>query len=231
MWPQRNAEDVVRDWKHSGYRAVHFYVNGSDAKKPEHDLSADPIPGLWMKTVEIQITTIVMHAWSEVEHDLIYKNPYQLPSDPTIDRMVDAVNGLAITNEILLQQLQETFHLSRKTEEEVFELPSVLSAWIFEYYLHMGPSNSWWAFKRRSFVHVVVDLLFGSFFHIGPITRRNVKNMIQERAQLSPDQDKSIQIPKKVHLEFPDGFHLLRNLLQNEHNSIDTDLSKQSPKL
>ena len=55
--------------------------------------------------------------------------------------------------------------------------------------------------------------------------------MIQERAQLSPDQDKSIQIPKQVHLEFLDGFHLLRNLLQNEHNSIDTDLSKQSPKL
>lgn len=38
-----------------------------------------------------------MHAWSEVEHDFIYKNPYQLPPDPTIDRMVDAVNGLAIT--------------------------------------------------------------------------------------------------------------------------------------
>lgn len=122
MWRQRNAEDVVRDWNHSGYRAVHFYVNGSDAKKPEHDLSTEHIPGVWEKTVEIQITTIVMHAWSEVEHDLISKNPCQLPPNPTIDRMVDAVNGLAITNEILLQQLQQTFQSSRQTEEEVLRI-------------------------------------------------------------------------------------------------------------
>ena len=65
-----------------------------------------------------------MHAWSEVEHDLIYKNPYQLPFIPTIDRMVDAVNGLAITNEILLQQLQRTFQASRRILETEIHLLS-----------------------------------------------------------------------------------------------------------
>ena len=228
MWRQRNAEDVVRDWKHSGYRAVHFYVNGSDAKKPEHDPSTDPIPGLWMKTVEIQITTIVMHAWSEVEHDLIYKNPYQLPSDPTIDRMVDAVNGLAITNEILLQQLQQTFLSSRKTEEEVFEDLNLLKDWIFQHYLGVGPEDKYWSLRRRSFVHVVVDLLRGPVFQIEALTRRKVKSMIQEHTESSLDQDKSTRTPKQVHWDQQDGFHLLRKLLQNEHDSIQADLSNQS---
>ena len=229
MWRQKNAEDVVRDWKHSGYRAVHFYVNGSDAKKPEQDLLRDPMPGLWMKTVEIQITTIVMHAWSEVEHDLIYKNPYQLPPDPTIDRMVDAVNGLAITNEILLQQLQQTFQSSRQIEEEVFMDIDILMAWIFQHYLGVGPERKFWALRRRSFVPLVIDLLCRSPFQIKAITRKKVKNMIQERTELSPDHDKSTQTPKQVHFEQFDGFHLLRKLLQNEHNSIQADLTNQSP--
>ena len=130
IWRQTNAEDIERDWKHAGFRSVLFYVDGSKAKSREHDLSTESEPDLWKKRVEIQITTIVMHAWSEVEHDLIYKNPYQLPPDPTIDRMVDAVNGLAITNEILLQQLQDTFQRSRRTEEVSSDRKS-LTTWIF----------------------------------------------------------------------------------------------------
>ena len=171
---------------------------------------------------------IVMHAWSEVEHDLIYKNPYQLPPNPTIDRMVDAVNGLAITNEILLQQLQQTFQSSRKTEEEVFEDLYVLKAWIFQHYLDVGPEDKHLALRRRSFVHIVADLLRGPLFRIEALTRRKVKSMIQERAESSPDQDKSTQTTKKVHWEHQDGFHLLRKLLQNEHDSIQADLSNQS---
>lgn len=38
IWRQTNAENIVRDWKHAGFRAVLFYVDGSDATKPEHDL-------------------------------------------------------------------------------------------------------------------------------------------------------------------------------------------------
>ena len=229
MWRQKNAEDVVRNWKHSGYRAVHFYVNGSDAKKPEHDLSTDPIPGLWMKTVEIQITTIVMHAWSEVEHDLIYKNPYQLPPDPTIDRMVDAVNGLAITNEILLQQLQQTFQSSRQTEEEAFKDPDDLKAWIFQHYLAWDPKTDIFSTKRRNFVQLVVDLLYGCFFSVlPPLTRRKVKNMIQKRAETTPDQCQPTLTPKQTHLDQLDGFHLLRKLLQNEHMNFAANLTNLS---
>lgn len=229
MWRHRNVEDIVRDWKHAGFRAVLFYVNGSDAKKPEHDLSAEPMPDLWMNTVEIQITTIVMHAWSEVEHDLIYKNPYQLPPDPTIDRMVDAVNGLAITNEILLQQLQQTFQSSRQTEEEAFADPDDLKAWIFQHYLAWDPKNDILSTKRRNFVQLVVDLLYGCFFSgLPPLTRRKVKNMIQKRAETTPDQCQPTLTPKQTHLDQLDGFHLLRKLLQNDHMNFTANFTNLS---
>ena len=226
IWRQMNAEDIVRDWKHAGFRSVLFYVDGSDPKKPEHDLSTEPTPAVWERTVEIQITTIVMHAWSEVEHDLIYKNPYQLPSNPTIDRMVDAVNGLAITNEILLQQLQQTFQTSRQTEEEVFRDRRTLTAWIFQYYLDLDPKDRDWSHERRSFVHVVVDLLDGPFIPTGEVTRRKVKNMIPKRAE-SPDRDQPVPTPKHTHLDHSDGFHLLRKLLQNENKRIEVNLGNQ----
>ena len=212
MWRQTNAEDIVRDWKHSGYRAVHFYVDGSDPKKSEHDLSTEPTPAVWERTVEIQITTIVMHAWSEVEHDLIYKNPYHLPPDPTIDRMVDAVNGLAITNEILLQQLQETLQKSRRTEEEVFTNPKTLTARIFQHYPDLDPKDRYLTLGLQNFVHVLVDILYKAFIPNREITWRQVRNMIQKRAE-SPDQDQPIPTPKHTHLVRSDGFHLLRNLL------------------
>jgi hypothetical protein len=37
--------------------------------------------------VEIQITTAVMHAWSEVEHDIFYKNKHGFPNNGTLNRM------------------------------------------------------------------------------------------------------------------------------------------------
>ena len=170
-----------------------------------------------------------MHAWSEVEHDLIYKNRYQLPPDPTIDRMVDAVNGLAITNEILLQQLQENFQRSRRTEEEVFQDRKSLKTWIFQHYLGLEPKDTFWTSGRRNFLHVIVELLCcADFFDVRQLTRKKVKHMLQERAEGSLDQGHSTQTPKQVHWGQLDNFHLLRNFLRNKQHSIDTDLSSQS---
>ncbi|KAK4508518.1 hypothetical protein PRZ48_002257 [Zasmidium cellare] len=61
--------------------------------------------------VEIQITSVVMHAWSQIEHDIIYKNPFGIPVNATMTRMLDAINGQSITSEVLLDELQ------RKTKQ------------------------------------------------------------------------------------------------------------------
>jgi ppGpp synthetase/RelA/SpoT-type nucleotidyltranferase len=45
--------------------------------------------------VEIQVITVVMHAWSEVEHDIIYKNKHRVPESSRMSRMLDSINGLS----------------------------------------------------------------------------------------------------------------------------------------
>jgi ppGpp synthetase/RelA/SpoT-type nucleotidyltranferase len=128
-----SLDDVELRWKHFGYRAVHMHVKLKSELPPDHgqskndeklqhraneievvpdsteeeeplDINVEALIGM---TVEIQVTAVVMHAWSQVEHDVIYENPHKLPITATMTRMLDSsINGLAITSEIMLQELQ-----------------------------------------------------------------------------------------------------------------------------
>lgn len=55
--------------------------------------------------IEIQIASLFMHAWAEVEHDLIYK-PFQGRLSEAEYALLDQANGLAYSGEIALEQLQ-----------------------------------------------------------------------------------------------------------------------------
>ena len=53
-----------------GYRAIHFHIKQKESRaeeRPRDTKGSDP--DLWKKRVEIQVSTLVMHAWSETEHD------------------------------------------------------------------------------------------------------------------------------------------------------------------
>ncbi|GAW25937.1 putative ankyrin repeat protein [Rosellinia necatrix] len=67
--------------------------------------------------IEIQIGTVVTQAWAEVQHNIIYKNPHNLRITPTMKRIVDAVNGLAITTDIMLKELDQSLEQARKDLE------------------------------------------------------------------------------------------------------------------
>lgn len=51
--------------------------------------------------VEIQVASVVMHAWAEVEHDLVYK---PLAGELSQDEyaILDELNGLVMAGEIAL---------------------------------------------------------------------------------------------------------------------------------
>lgn len=66
------------------------------------------------KIAEIQILTVVMHAWSQVEHDIIYKNPHRILPNDTMIQMLDGVNGLSINSEIMLDKLRQTLDQAQK---------------------------------------------------------------------------------------------------------------------
>src|SRR5690606_9552985 len=56
--------------------------------------------------VEVQVASVLMHAWSEVEHDLVYK-PLQGTLSDEEYAILDELNGLVLAGEIALERLQK----------------------------------------------------------------------------------------------------------------------------
>ena len=56
-------------------------------------------------SIEIQVASVLVHAWAEVEHDLVYK-----PLSGTLSEdeyaILDELNGLVLAGEISLERLQ-----------------------------------------------------------------------------------------------------------------------------
>ena len=101
--PRREFPDSAQrrpDNRFTGYSAVHYRV-----RLQEHDL-AEPEQRYGLARIEIQIASVLMHAWSEVEHDLDYK-----PQAGTLSAdeyaILDQLNGLVLAGEIALERLQE----------------------------------------------------------------------------------------------------------------------------
>lgn len=87
----------------TGYKATHFVV-----RLLEKDILAHRLD-IWRGiNIEIQVGTLVMHVWSEIEHDLIYK-PQELQGEKISDdeeRVLDLINGIVLTGEAALRQLE-----------------------------------------------------------------------------------------------------------------------------
>ena len=67
----------------------------------------EPLPEEFkLPRVEIQVGTVVTQAWAEVQHNIIYKDPDGILTTPNMKRIIDAINGLAITTDIMLKELE-----------------------------------------------------------------------------------------------------------------------------
>lgn len=97
-FPERSTR--VRPTRFSGYSASHYRV-----QLREDDLS-DSEKRYALAKIEVQVASVLMHAWSEVEHDLVYK-----PSAGDLSEqeyaILDQINGLVIAGEIGLETLQK----------------------------------------------------------------------------------------------------------------------------
>ncbi|MEJ8636280.1 RelA/SpoT domain-containing protein [Streptomyces sp. MS2.AVA.5] len=95
-----DTENDQADRRFSGYEAVHYRV-----RLKENELNG--LDKRYTKArVEIQVASVLMHAWSEVQHDLVYK---PLNGDLSAQELaiLDQLNGLVIAGEISLKMLQE----------------------------------------------------------------------------------------------------------------------------
>ncbi|MFJ4035322.1 GTP pyrophosphokinase [Streptomyces griseoluteus] len=97
-FPETNRR--VKGKEFSGYSAIHYRV-----QLKERDLN-DLDKRYAKARVEIQVASVLMHAWSEVEHDLAYK-PLSGALSGAEKAILDQLNGLVIAGEMSLRMLQE----------------------------------------------------------------------------------------------------------------------------
>jgi ppGpp synthetase/RelA/SpoT-type nucleotidyltranferase len=104
----------------SGYWATHYRVK----LKISDDMDRRFID----TTFEIQVASVLMHAWSEVEHDLVYKPSSGQLSNEELS-ILDEINGLVIVGEIALERLQKAIMERTKNQTDItdkYELTSLL---------------------------------------------------------------------------------------------------------
>jgi ppGpp synthetase/RelA/SpoT-type nucleotidyltranferase len=99
-----------------GYIATHYLVQLRPETLHKDELRyADT-------NVEIQVASVLMHAWAEVTHDLIYK-PQKGSLNPKEMSLVDDLNEIVRAGESVLESLQESVE-SRSNSELRFKLSS-----------------------------------------------------------------------------------------------------------
>ncbi|CAN9334803.1 unnamed protein product [Alternaria alternata] len=99
-WRSKDSNRNEEDWQHYGYKSWQQVVESGGG--------FSPIIGLFEPRVEIQVGTVVTQAWAEVQHNIIYKRSNDVLATPTMKRMIDAINGMAITTEIMLRELKRS---------------------------------------------------------------------------------------------------------------------------
>jgi ppGpp synthetase/RelA/SpoT-type nucleotidyltranferase len=97
----------------SGYWATHYRVRIPDAALNESQKRYSEAK------VEVQVASVLMHAWSEVEHDLVYK-PLQGTLSEEEYAILDELNGLVLSGEIALERLQRAGELRASTHGREF---------------------------------------------------------------------------------------------------------------
>lgn len=103
----------------SGYWATHYRVK----------LKEESLTKRYLDTIaEIQVASVLMHAWSEVEHDLVYK-PFSGNLSKEELAILDEINGLVLSGEIALERLQSAMSERTKKQNEIkdkYELTNYL---------------------------------------------------------------------------------------------------------
>ncbi len=97
----------------SGYWATHYRV-----RLPEKSLN-DSQKRYADAKIEIQVASVLMHAWSEVEHDLVYK-PVQGQLSLEEYAILDELNGLVLAGEIALERLQRAGELRISAHDRAY---------------------------------------------------------------------------------------------------------------
>jgi len=188
----------------SEYKAHHFRLR-LKADALEKDALAR---GYDKKLVEVQIATLVMHAWSEVEHDLGYKPLSGGLSEQEIDAL-NQLNSLALASELALKQLERGGRANTSANDAPFANQYELASFVIDRletrlgvlpsHFFMGSAEELLFFlrlvekDRPSAVGKYVDDVQTAGSNYMSITELVIQRIIAENATLSDELTKARQ--------------------------------------
>ncbi|WP_344078955.1 RelA/SpoT domain-containing protein [Luedemannella helvata] len=109
----------------TGYSAAHYRVQLKEESLP------DSAKRYANARVEIQVASVLMHAWAEVEHDLAYK-PSEGALSEEEEAILDELNGLVLAGEIALERLQKAGKARSSTAGRQFANHYDLAAYLLD---------------------------------------------------------------------------------------------------
>ncbi|MFW6181273.1 MAG: GTP pyrophosphokinase [Spirochaetota bacterium] len=88
-----------RSVREFGYESTHLMVRVPEDILYHHRLSGEPV-------CEVQVQTILQNAWSEVEHELVYKAGFS-PFDEPLRRKLAALNAMLTLSDTIFQEIRD----------------------------------------------------------------------------------------------------------------------------
>ena len=113
-----------RPSRFSGYHANHYRVQIKEESLKEADKRYA------QGKVEIQVASVLMHAWSEVNHDLGYKPMSGELSNVELN-MLENLNGLVLAGEVSLETLQQALKNRVSESDRPFSNHFELAAFLY----------------------------------------------------------------------------------------------------
>lgn len=190
----------IRNWKiFAWYKAKHFRINLKEEKLTQVDKRFSTA------LIEIQIASVLMHWWAEVEHDLDYKNlNWNLSLDESA--ILDELNWLVLTWEIALERLQRAFKWRIESKDKEFSNHFELAAYIYDIIRVEKPNlnieNSIWK----------VDILFKFCEQIKFNKPDKIKKFVQKINTNKEDGAVSEQIIDMILVENPKFYEVLEKV-------------------
>lgn len=169
-----NVKDFPEALSHPGAYQKRFlgYVGRHYRLYLKPETLADEEQHLANDVIEVQVGSVLMHAWAEVEHDLVYKSTGGFLSHDEY-AILDELNGLMYEGEIALERLQIAAKKRINTDHQPFSNHYELAAYLLEQANRMSHGKNGSCVGRT-------DVLFQFLQSVGLDSAPALKPLLQE---------------------------------------------------
>ncbi|ORY02294.1 hypothetical protein BCR34DRAFT_667741 [Clohesyomyces aquaticus] len=215
----------------AGYAASHARVKLKKNDLPrdiEDDLGPD-------KVVEIQVVSVLVHAWAEVEHDIVYK---AIKDEASVEekKILDTLNGMIMSAELLLDQLHTTHNARVNNQYQAFRHKTALATYVNGYVETLLSEKEINDLHFKMLLQVLRVAHKDSRQKLGPILKqlgfddntRGYSDASKTKLRTNIDNISDSVLPFRLakHMEIP--FYIMRHILPDKETPQDPHRGSRS---